>query len=70
MEAVGGGVSALPSSVRPVLTEMNLPFVPCPEGMTYQRRLAALLATWRREKVAPTILEAAFSGLDVDWSIS
>lgn len=55
------------SEFRTASVEMDNSFVGCPEEVRFQRRLAALLAAWRRDKAVPTIPEAAFSCLDEDW---
>lgn len=38
------------------------------EDVRYQRRLAALLAIWRSDTVAPTVPNVPLSCLDEDWS--
>lgn len=58
MEALG--VSQGASEFRRGSSEMDTPLVPCAEEGSYQRLLAALLVTWRRDKAVLTVLEVAF----------
>lgn len=53
---------------RTVGLEMKIPLVHFAEKISYQRPLAALLATWRLGKSVPTVPDVAFSFLDEDWS--
>lgn len=48
---------------------MDIKILHCAEMISYKRPLAALLATLRRDKVVPTILEVVFSCLVEEWSL-
>lgn len=47
---------------------MDVLFVHCAEEVVYQRRLAALLADWRRDKVVTTVPDVAFFSFHADGS--
>lgn len=48
--------------------EMNILFLCGVEKVSYQRRLATMLESWRRVKAVPTVPGVTFSCLDEDWS--
>lgn len=54
---------------RTASVTMDIPFVRCTEEVSYERRLATLLPTWRRDKFVPTIRKVVFPCHDKDWSL-
>lgn len=46
---------------------MVIPFVRSIKDVNYQRRLAAFLATWQRDRTTPTVLDVTYSGFDKNW---
>lgn len=63
----GGGRGAF--EFRTASAEMDMPFVQLSEEVSYQRRLAALLATWWRDDVVLTIPEVGFCCPDEEWHL-
>lgn len=52
------------SELRTGSAVMDIPFVRCMEEVFHQQGLAALLATWHRDKAVPAVPEVAHFGLD------
>lgn len=52
------------SEFRTASLDMDIPFIRCAVEVGYQRRLAAFLATLRRDGAAPAVPDVAFSCFD------
>lgn len=49
-------------------SKVDVPFVCCTEEVSHQRKFEELLASWRRDGVAPAVIDVYYYCLDETWS--